>query len=268
MDGHASFCMANHISQFDQDLHLIKGDHKVDGIGSGINIKGIGTFKFDLEDDTGQVHLIRVPKLLYASLKQVLLAPHHWAQEAKDNSPTPKGTWMATYDDCAVLHSYQQQSKRTIPLNANTNTPTICTASSTKGYRAYLAVIEALKAQVPNHRREQVLLCPGYPPSLSDNNEFITKENLLLNKHHRSLVMEDALADDDTVRCSNRQPEVQDKAHAIEQTGPLSFDPNPDTEQDEHHHHISPDDQTELMTWHYCLGHLPFAKRLGKYPRT
>ena len=42
VDGHASYCMANNSDQFDDDLKLIDGDHQVDGIGSGIAIKGMG----------------------------------------------------------------------------------------------------------------------------------------------------------------------------------------------------------------------------------
>ena len=90
VDGHASYCMANHTDQFDGNLKLVEGDHQVDRIGSGIAIKGVGTFKFRLEDNNGQVHTIRVPTLLYVpSLKRVLLAPHHLAQEAHDITPNP-----------------------------------------------------------------------------------------------------------------------------------------------------------------------------------
>jgi hypothetical protein len=93
VDGHALYCMANCTEQFDGNLKLVEGDHQVDRIGSGIAIKGIGTFKFRLEDDDRQVHTIRVPNLLYVpSLKRVLLAPHHWAQEAQDKAPNPRGT--------------------------------------------------------------------------------------------------------------------------------------------------------------------------------
>ena len=105
VDGHAPYCMANCKDQCVGDLKFVNGDHQVDGIGSGIAIKGIGTFKFKLEDDNGQVHTIRIPHSLYVpSLKRVLLAPHHWVQEAQDNVPTPRGTWMATYDNCIILY--------------------------------------------------------------------------------------------------------------------------------------------------------------------
>ena len=91
VDGHALYCMTNDFTdQFNGYLKLIEGVHQVDEIGSGIAIKGIGTFKFRLEDDDGQVHTIQVPNLLYVpSLKRMLLASHHWAQEAQNNTPSP-----------------------------------------------------------------------------------------------------------------------------------------------------------------------------------
>ena len=90
VDGHASYCMKNCTDQFEGNLKLVEGDHQVDRIGLGIAIKGVVTFKFRLEDGNGQVHTIRVPNLLYVpSLNRVLLAPHHWAQEAQDRAPNP-----------------------------------------------------------------------------------------------------------------------------------------------------------------------------------
>jgi hypothetical protein len=118
--------MANCTDQFDGNLKLVEGDNQVDRIGYGIAIRGVGTFnfKFRLEDDNGQVHTIRVPNSLYVpSLKRVLLAPHHWAQEAHDITPNPQGTWMATYSNCIILYWDQGKAKRTIKLSSSTNTP-------------------------------------------------------------------------------------------------------------------------------------------------
>ena len=98
-------------------------------------MKGIDTFKFKLEDNNGQIHTIKVPHSLYVpSLKRVLLDPHHWLQEAQDNVPTPRGTWMATCDNCIILYWNQGKSKCTILLSTNTNTPLTCTASGTMSY--------------------------------------------------------------------------------------------------------------------------------------
>jgi hypothetical protein len=54
--------------------------------------------------------------------------------------------------------------------------------------------------------------------------------------------------------------------------GPLTFDVNPELEEDKHVYLAAVDNQTKLMRWHYRLGHLPFAKLKqlalnGKIPR-
>ena len=61
VDGHALYCMAKRTDQFNSNLKLVEGDHQVDGIGLGIAIKGVGTFKFRLVDNNRKVHTIRVP---------------------------------------------------------------------------------------------------------------------------------------------------------------------------------------------------------------
>jgi hypothetical protein len=42
--------------------------------------------------------------------------------------------------------------------------------------------------------------------------------------------------------------------------GPLTFDVNPQLEEDEHIHLSAADDQAKLMCWHYRLSHLAFSK--------
>jgi hypothetical protein len=78
-----------------EDLKL--GDvGEVEGIKSGLDIKGTGTFKFKIKDDNGMTHEIGIPNSLYApKLKRCLLSPQHWVQKAKDNYPRPKGTRMS-----------------------------------------------------------------------------------------------------------------------------------------------------------------------------
>jgi hypothetical protein len=233
----------------------------VSGIGSGISIEGIGTFKFAIEDDTGQTHTIRIPNSLYVpSLKRVLLAPQHWAQEARDHQPQRYGTWMATYDDCIELQWDQRKFIKTVPYNASTNTPVFRTASGTKSYRAYIAVIEALRACTPHFRHEQVIQRPGQPHVTPDDDEFIAEENLLLPEDYYKQPSEGASADDATVKHDNLSSEgasgntVPDTARM----GPLLCDPRPAVYQDDEL--TAPDDQTELMRWHYRLGHFSFPK--------
>jgi hypothetical protein len=142
----------------------------------------------------------------------------------------------------------------------NTNTPVFRTASGNKSYRAYVAVIEALRACTPHFWREQVIQLPGQPHVTPDDDEFIAEENLLLPEDYYKQPSEGASADDATVKHDNLSSEgasgdaVPDTAHM----GPLSFDPRPAVDQDDEL--MASDDQTELMMWHYRLGHLSFPK--------
>jgi hypothetical protein len=68
---------------------------EVEGITLGLDIKGIGTFKFKIKDNNGMTHKNKIPNSLYVpELRRCLLSPQHWVQEAKDNYPRPKGTRM------------------------------------------------------------------------------------------------------------------------------------------------------------------------------
>ena len=72
VDCHASRCMANSPHLF-EDLKLIKMG-AVEGIKQGLEIKGIGTFKFKIEDDDGRTHEVKIKNSLYLpELRRCLL---------------------------------------------------------------------------------------------------------------------------------------------------------------------------------------------------
>jgi len=149
IDNHASRCMANAPHLFD-DLHLIDDAGEVNGIGNGLEIKGRGTFVFSLADDDGKIHTINIPNSLYLpGLRQCLLSPQHWAQEAKD-----KQTWMGNFESEYVLN-WRGGGKKTVPFDPSTNTPIFTTAPSSRTYRAFATTFEALEA--PYYRKETVL---------------------------------------------------------------------------------------------------------------
>jgi hypothetical protein len=108
VDTFASITLGNHPDQF-EDLKE-HDDTEVEGIKGGLGIKGTGTFKFHIKDNKGRVHLIKIPNSKYVpDLKVCLLSPHHWAQEAKDHYPVPKGTKMDTNDKALTLIWNQQK---------------------------------------------------------------------------------------------------------------------------------------------------------------
>jgi hypothetical protein len=103
MDTFASITMATQPEHFD-GLILTKKDGIVKGIEGGLAIKGKGTFKFNIEDDHGKVHHIKIPNSAYVpGLKYCLLSPQHWAQEVKDKFPLPRGTRMENGNETIIF---------------------------------------------------------------------------------------------------------------------------------------------------------------------
>ncbi len=74
IDTHTSRCMVN-ASHLFKDLKLGEVG-EVEGINSGLDIKGTGTFKFKIKDDNGMMHEIKIPNSLYVpELKRCILSP-------------------------------------------------------------------------------------------------------------------------------------------------------------------------------------------------
>ncbi len=214
--------------------------------------------------------------MLYVpSLKRVLLAPHYWAQEAHDITPNPPKTWMATYSDCIILYRDQGKAKRTINISKSTNTPMTQTASGTKNYRAYSATIEALKACTSNSKGEHVVQQPTQQGSPIESDKYIADENLLLKSHVRNRGSEEVSADDQTVKANNSAVNTSSEGpdmSKIGRAGSLTFNPCPDSTHKDHHIHVPSDKQSELMHWHYRLGHFSFPKlkalaKIGEIPK-
>jgi hypothetical protein len=90
--------------------------------------------------------------------------------------------------------------------------------------------------------------------------EFVAEENLNYNKE--ALVDEGVTEVDKTIRTSNLPPPppTDESPSKTIRHGPLTFDPLPHQEEGEDTQLTATDDQTELMRWHYYLGHLPFSK--------
>ena len=256
VDNHASRCMVNSPHLF-TDLQLIPQGKQVDGIGAGLKIEGVGTYEMSLEDDAGRKHKIQIPNSLYLpELRQCLLSPQHWAQEAKAKE---KGkTWMENHWDKCVLLWGDGKFCKTVPHNPSTNTPIFHSAPSCTAYRAFATTFEALEA--PFYRREQVLQVPGLR-ELRDPEEFVAEENIHLRDFPDTAKVRE---DDETIKTSNRTdspapPDAYKPSEHATRHGALTFDPSPPTAAEDDVPLAAADDQAELMRWHYRLGHVSFA---------
>jgi hypothetical protein len=257
VDNHASRCMANDTHLF-EDLRLNKNNGHVDGIADGLAIKGKGTFKFDIIDNDGKKHTIRIKNSFYIpKMRRCLLSPQHWAQEAKDGE-----TWMQfkrEFPYNCVLN--WKGGKKTIPNQPSFNVPAFYTASSSLRYHAFAATFEATEASF--FQREQVLQYPGQCNQMDDiqPEEFIAEENL--NYKEKETSEDEGVSEDNktikTLNVPSPATAEEPPSEAI-RSGPLTFDPRPLEEEDEHTTLATSDNQAELMQWHYCLGHLPLFR--------
>jgi hypothetical protein len=80
-----SVTMVTRLDQF-EDLILNAGQ-SMQGIEGGLAIKGHGTFVFDIEDDEGTLHHIKIADSMYVpNLKFCFLSLQHWAQKAHERA--------------------------------------------------------------------------------------------------------------------------------------------------------------------------------------
>jgi hypothetical protein len=124
--------------------------------------------------------------------------------------------------------------------------------------------------EAPFFRREHVLQVPGscnlVGPPLSEE-EFATEENINyppLPVHEGENLKE---KNSGTQAAEGGSP----SAHVLRRST-LTFDPSPPLEEAEEYSLLAPEDEAELMRWHYRLGHASFAKlrqlaQNGKIPK-
>ena len=199
----ASVTMATRPDQF-EDLILDTGQF-VQGIEGGLAIKGYGTFIFNIEDDKGTVHQIKIADSMYVpDLKFCLLSPQHWAQKAHESA---RGTRMETDANGVILNWGHREHRHTISHSRNTNTPVFCTAPTTSTYCAFSAHVKVMEANF--YHQEHIIQLSGRHCLMHDKygfheDGFLAKENLLLSNEYfkktDTSVTEGASHDDKTIK--------------------------------------------------------------------
>jgi hypothetical protein len=228
---HASHCMVNAPHLF-EDLKL-RNVEEVEGIKSGLDIMGTGTFKLKIKDNKGMTHEIKIPNSLYvAELKRCLLSPQHWVQEAKDNYPRPKGTRMGQDDEFYYVCWGQAKYQKSTPYNLLTNVLIIYTAALSCAYRVFATTFEAM--EVPFIQRERVLQFPGRGRTIDEPklvpDEFVVEENV--NYWKDMSASEGANVDNRTVKTANLPPSPQqEEPSGVIRRKPLTFNSSPPTEE-------------------------------------
>jgi hypothetical protein len=237
-------------------------------------IEGKGTLVLDVNNDTGKPHRIKIPNSLYLpGLRMCLLLPQHWAQEVGANYPLPKGTRMENNAHNFVLLWGQGRYSKMIPFNAATNTPIFHILPLTASYHAFVNTFMACEAPFFSCERVLQLLRRRWLDGIAPlPEEFVAKKNAKFEKPDKQASEGVAHMDNNTVPMSNLPPPPKLTHHLdLLCWDALMFNPLPVFKETNEYSVVPPDDQAELMQWHYCLGHASFPKlkqlaRNGKIP--
>ena len=231
-------------------------NRKIKGIGGSLGNIQRGTLRWTIEDDLGRKHDLQIPNSLYVpDSPSRLLSPQHWAQEARDVKPHPRGTWWcATYGDKLVLQWDQRKFTRTIAIDGSTsNIATLYTAPSYKHFEAYCA-------RVPNDNT--IIALDAH--AISDDEDGETSREQRRERR--------ALTPRSCARFEKREPpenDHPDKGWVDSRPSPTSFEFDnhaPTTaviEMDaveEPNRNVRNDVVTEFAHIHQRLGHLPPTK--------
>ncbi len=100
------------------------------------------------------------------------------------------------------------------------------------------------------------------PGRLHLDKDFTAKENVHADILKKPIMdSEGATSNNLTVQVNNLSSGKGDKEEKeVTRMGLLTFDVNPELEEDKHVYLAAVNDQAELMHWHYRLGHLSFSK--------
>ena len=264
IDTQCSRTMSGDMSHF-QNLQAIPSylQRKVGGIGGSLTAIATGDFVFKLADDKGVISTIRLPNSLYVpGLQFPLLCPQHWAQAAKDNTPTPKGTIIINSDTDCQLFWNQRRNCKTVSHSSRTNTPTFWTAPGTIAYTAFEAVFHIHDpTSYLQHVAYQVDANPAVEEIIAEEHFHKSRHSPVLEGAHELPAAAPALewlpkhghhifaSNEDTCHF---HPTGNHKWGDCHKSRAYTDPSAPDLSSD--------NDKVELMRWHHRLGHLSFPQ--------
>ena len=138
VDNHASACISNAKEHF-KDLRRWKGSN-LKGVGT-TPITGIGTLIWNISDDSGKVHQLRIPNsLLLPTISKCLLSPQHLAKDCATCDTDKTNVVTGAYD--TKLHFGAKGNLiKTIQHNKASNVPETRAAPRCKQYHNFVAQV-------------------------------------------------------------------------------------------------------------------------------
>ena len=270
VDNCASRCITHSIDDFVTAPQKVIG--RVKGMGGDkVAVSAIGTIRWTFDDDNGVSHAFLIPGSLYIPDSPArLFSPQHWAQERKDDFPKRNGTWQATFADHVKLVWGQEKFSRKIPLDKS-NVATFSTTAGCKNFRVFQACLEATEDEDSEYGP-----FTAFDATLieDDEDDFTTEPTASENNAN----------DEASIFTVQRPRRLQGQRgdEKSEDPGYSKTTGNHDTSYDKYTATIEDEIEdefdgklkptTELMLWHYRLGHVPFSRlqtmaKTGLLPR-
>jgi GAG-pre-integrase domain len=252
IDNCSSRCITNNMADF--ITPPVQVNVKVTGIGGSVVATHKGTVRWSIEDDNGRRHTWLISDTYFnESTPYRLLSPQHWAQTQQDG----RGTWAATYYDAVEMFWQDNRFRRSIPLSAGSNIALLRSAPGFDKMQAFCMEIHDVEhPDIPIDEAELLAL-----PTVTDDEASDTEAE--------SDTEDDLLG----APASRRHPDLPDeafdepeKASVFQKHMTAAFESGTDmskvrqraiVENDEVHYS---DKKAELLSWHYRLGHLSFAR--------
>ena len=245
IDNCSSRCITNNIADFISPPTPV--NLSIKGIAGTGAVMLVGTVRWSIEDDLGQVHHFVIPNTYYhQGCPYRLLSPQHWS----DSRNEQRGSCCTTYFDAVELFWNKLHSVRTIYLDPVTN---VALVRSSPGFTTFRAFCAAVAHQTTELHEQELMCMPALPDIVTDDESS-----------------DDEYDADPISQC--RHPDLPNEAFEPPSSHPeddpasfatptMSFDTLPQS-------HVIPEDeevqgetpQAELLAWHYRLGHISFRK--------
>lgn len=196
-----------------------------------------GTAKWTIDDDEGVAHTFLIPDTYYNQAAPYrLLSPQHLAQVLNDNEPSMNGTTCMTLADEVVLEWNQRSCRRTVPLNSSNNVALLRSSAGFEKFQAFCTVIQDDEEDY----LEQAVGLMAEPFEVSQE----------MGHPGESREADETVIDPQEER---RHPDLPDNVFEPMQEKVYCM-------QSEDEMDPVVQRQSEVLAWHYRLGHLSFAK--------
>jgi hypothetical protein len=251
VDGGATSCISNSLSDFVKPPTA--STVRVKGFNGTTSSTRVGTVLWHILDDSGHRRSLRIRHTYYVpACPMRILSPQHYSQQTQDL----RGTYSINFGDQVQFVWNRGQHRATMPLSTTTNVGIL---RSAPGHRVFSSFVHSETSSSPSH-----FCCPVITDDDADSSD------------DGSTASDDASTDDtlspapsfegeqeeintDSPRPSTSVPrsEAQSQRPAV-----IPFDLDHDDlatnlpSQDDTTSAL--DASTELLRWHYRLGHLPF----------